>query len=84
MMHWKVIPSASAYASKDKDNGILAVSLALREQALTQCLELKESSFFKIAKDLLECQQKDLIPLLVHLLCNVNNEAAITLLKNKA
>lgn len=84
MMHWKCIPSASVYANKDKDSGILAVSLALREQALAQCLELKESSFLKIAKDLLDYQQKDLIPILMHLLCNLHNEAAITLLKTKA
>lgn len=84
MMHWKVIPSASGYATKDKENSILAVSLALREQALTQCLELDEISFLKIANDILHYQQKDLIPLLMELLRNLNSENAISLLKAKA
>lgn len=84
MMHWKIIPSASVHATKDKDNGILAVSLALREQTLAGCLELDELSFLKIANDLFDYQQKDLIPLLMELLCNLNNEHAISLLKTKA
>lgn len=84
LMHWKCIPSASAYASKDKDGSLLAISLALREQALAQCLELDETSFLEIAHTLLNAPQKDLVPLLMQLLCNLNNEAAIALLKTKA
>jgi HEAT repeat protein len=83
MMHWKVIPSASGYVTKE-DNGILAISLALREQALIQCMELSEQAFFTIAQDLFRYQQKDLIPLLMNLLCNLNQEQTIAFLKEKA
>jgi hypothetical protein len=84
LMHWKIIPSASAYSGKDKNNNLLAISLALREQTLTQCLELDEQAFLMLAQTILDAQQKDLIPLLMQLLSNLNNEAAIMLLKAKA
>jgi len=83
-MYWKCIRSVSAYASKDKDGSLLAISLALREQVLAQCLELEPSYFFDVAHTILNTPQKDLIPLLMQLLCNLNNDAAITLLKAKA
>ncbi|MEI8301305.1 MAG: HEAT repeat domain-containing protein, partial [Chlamydiota bacterium] len=84
MMHWKIISSASAYGSNDRGKEMLAISLALREQVLLDCLELEQTHFLSIANELLKAQQKDLIPLLMHLLCNMNNPVVIELLKAKA
>lgn len=84
MMYWKIIPSASAHAKKSEDNGILGVSQALREQVLLDCLELEQRHFVKIAKQLFTYEQRDLIPMLIHLLCNLNTDEVTTLLKEKA
>lgn len=84
MMHWKIISSASAYGATDRGKEMLAISLALREQILLDCLELDEAQFLSIANELFKNQQKDLIPLLMHLLCNMNSSAVIELLKAKA
>lgn len=84
LMHWKLVQSASAYSKDDKDQGILAISLGLREHTLANCLELDEVSFIRIAKELIRLQQKDLIPLLMHLLVSLKSEEAIAMLKSTA
>ena len=84
MIYWKIVPSISAYSSSDHGKEMLAISLALREQILLECLELEEVHFLKITKELLQQKQKDLIPLLMHLLCNSHSPVTVDLLKAKA
>lgn len=78
---WKAIPSASHQG----DNAPLLqeLSLQFREEALTLALELEEEIFLQIAKKLFETKQNDLIPLLVHLLVNLDSEKALALLKEQ-
>ncbi|PCI95424.1 hypothetical protein COB11_02200 [Candidatus Aerophobetes bacterium] len=84
MMHWKVIPSASARAKKDEDNSILGVSQALREQILMDCLELEHSHFMRVTKQVFAYNQRDLVPILIHLLCNLNTDDVRAFLKEKS
>jgi HEAT repeat protein len=81
MSYWKVITSAFAYAKTNKTN-TLGVSRAMRQRFLTEALELPEDDFLKLANTLFEAQQKDLVPLLVHLLINRGTEKSIALLKD--
>ncbi len=80
---WKVITSARQHI-KEYPYDLYAVSLALREHLLKQCLELKEKEFLLIADLVFESKQTSLIPLLVRLLENLQTPEAKNLLQHKA
>lgn len=77
---WKFMPSAK---QKGKEEGfdLEALSLDIREQILTESLELPEEDFLEIAEIIFESKQSELIPLLVSLLENLQTEKAIRLLE---
>lgn len=83
LMAWKVIPSCTQYVKTTKQD-IFSMTLAVREQALQEALELPEAAFLSIAETIFEKKQRDLIPLLIHLLENLNTEKAIALLKEQS
>lgn len=76
---WKVTASSSQAYKKHPQ--FFEVSLRMREEVLTSCLELPEDDFLEVAEAILECHQRDLVPLTVHLLENLRSERAIKLLK---
>jgi len=76
---WKTISSAS---QQEKNYpGLKEETLSLREQVLTQCIEFEDETFLKVAQLIMEKRQHALIPLLVELLENKKNEAAVRFLK---
>jgi HEAT repeat protein len=77
---WKFVPSAK---QKGKEEGydLEAFSLSVREQILTEALELAEEDFLHIAEVIFESKQSELIPLLVSLLENIQTEKAVRLLE---
>lgn len=83
LMAWKVIPSATQYAKKVQQD-IPAITLALREQILQDALELPEKDFLTIAKEIFNQKENDLIPMLIHLLENLNTKEAIALLQEES
>lgn len=78
---YKVIPSAT----QNLDEGIAGfeVSLRLREQVLTDSLELDDASFFQIAHLIMSRQQTDLVPMLMQLLESKGSETARQFLKQE-
>lgn len=76
---WRAIPSASHQG--EEAALLLELSLAFREEVLTQCLELPEADFLALAKYLLYKNQNDLVPLLINLLINLDTKESIALLK---
>jgi HEAT repeat protein len=80
---WKVVPSLQQNVKKLPFD-LSAVSMQLREQVLSDCLELPEADFLHIAAKIFDHREFDLIPLLVTLLENHNTPAAISLLKKNA
>ncbi|MCB1106461.1 MAG: HEAT repeat domain-containing protein [Chlamydiia bacterium] len=83
LMAWKVIPSATHYGKKMKQD-IVGISLALREQILQNALELPQEDFLKIARTIFQKKENELIPLLVHLLENLKTPEAIALLQEES
>lgn len=83
LMAWKVIPSASQYAKKHQVD-IPSITLALREQILMDAMELPEEEFLSIARAIFFKKENELIPLLVHLLENLNTPAALSLLQEES
>ena len=83
LIAWKVVPSAEQH-NKEGVYELHAISLSFREQVLKECLELKERDFLLLAQRIFDSRQTELIPLLVHLLENIQTEEAIGLLKKKA
>ncbi len=83
LISWKVIPSSTQYAKKT-NRDIPSITLSLRESILKQALELPQESFLKIAQAIFFHKQNDLIPLLVHLLENLNSPEAIALLQEES
>lgn len=83
LMAWKVIPSATQYAKKHQVD-IPSMTLALREQILLDALELPEDEFLTIAREIFEKKENELIPLLAHLLENLNTPAALSLLEEQS
>ncbi len=83
MMAWKVISSATQHAKKTEQD-IRAITLALREQILLDALELPEEDFLTIAREIFSKKENELIPILVHLLENLNTPAAIALLQEES
>lgn len=84
MMYWKCIPSLSVIGQSEQGESLIAVTLAFRENLLAQLLDFGHDEFLKIAEELVRCQQKDLIPFLVELLCNIRSDQVIAFLKAKA
>lgn len=76
---WRAIPSASHQG--EESALLLELSLAFREEVLTECLELPESDFLALARYLFEKKQNDLAPLLINLLINLDTKETVTLLK---
>ncbi len=75
---WKAVPSSAHTLSKEPM--FYELSLRMREDALTQALELPEDDFLAISEMIFSSEQRDLIPLLVHLLENMHSDKAIELL----
>lgn len=80
---WKVVPSSFAYAKKVQRD-IPAMTLLLREHILQEMIELPETAFLSLAQTLFAVKQRDLIPLLVRLLENLNSPRACALLKQQS
>lgn len=76
---WRAIPSARANLADDPI--AFEVSLMLREEALSQSLNLPEKSFLKVAELLFESHQNDLVPMLTELLATLNTNEAKAILK---
>ncbi len=83
LMAWKVIPSATQYGKK-MGQDISAITLALREQILQDCLELPEEDFLNIAHEIFKKKENELIPMVIHLLENLNTKGAIALLQKES
>jgi HEAT repeat protein len=83
LMSWKVIPSAVQHL-KHEMYDLVAITLNIREQLLSQCLELPEKDFLALASRLFDAKQIDLMPLLVSLVQNLQTPEAIALLQQKA
>lgn len=75
----KLVPAAAFRAKEDPLS--YELSLSLREQILTKCLELPEKKFLHFIEAVLEQKQHDLVPLAVNLLVNQQSADAIALLK---
>jgi HEAT repeat protein len=76
---YKLMPAAT-YRAKD-DPLVYELSLSLREQILTKCLELPEKYFLGLIEELLIHKQHDIIPLAMNLLVNQQSPAGVALLK---
>lgn len=83
LMSWKIIPSAVQHL-KHEMYDLIAITLNIREQILSQCLELPEKDFLLLASKIFETRQIDIIPLLVSLLQNIQTPNAIALLQHRA
>lgn len=77
---WKAIPCANHQG--EEAALLLELSLQFKETVLTLALELEEEYFLFLANKLFEAKQNDLVPILVHLLANLDTEDSIALLKN--
>lgn len=76
---WKIIPSGRQNL---KDDPIaFELSLNLREQILTEAMNLPEKDFLQMANLIMDKNQNDLVPTLVRLLENLQTPEAIDLLK---
>lgn len=80
---WKVVSSVQQRVN-DLPFDVHAVSLHLREQMLTACLELPVADFLYIAESIFKHRELSLVPLLVQLLENHQSEGVLTLLKKQA
>jgi HEAT repeat protein len=76
---FKIVPSAQQ--NLEKDPFALELSLHMREDLLTEAVELPEREFIALANHLLDSQQNDLIPVLIEILQNHPTPAVIELLK---
>jgi HEAT repeat protein len=76
---WRAVPSASHQG--EESSLLIELSLAFREEILTQCLELPAKDFLALARHLFDKKQNDLVPLLINLLINLDTRESIDLLK---
>jgi len=83
IVSWKVVPSLQQHL-KNLPFDLAAITLQMREQMLTACLELPEDHFLKVAEKIFLNHELDLVPLLVQLLENLHTEKALFLLKRHA
>ena len=84
LLSWKVVPSIHSHMARDPRFDLLAITTQVREQLLSQCLELPENAFLHIARQIFDSRQIELIPVLVGLLENHQTEATLELLKKKS
>ncbi len=80
---WKVIPSSQQH-SKEPFMDLSPISLGLREHLLTLALELPEPHFLRIADQIFQTNQLDLVPKTCLLLENMRTENALRLLRSYA
>lgn len=79
LSYWKIIPSAQHNLAENPV--VCELSVTMREEVLTQALELPEDDFLQIASSIFEHDQNDLVPCLVDLLQNLQTAKALDLLK---
>jgi len=84
LSYWKVLPSLSVLSKGEKGESLSAISLALREQILVDFLSLGQEQFLSLASLILKEHEKELTPLLMELLTNLNSDSATEFLKEKA
>lgn len=80
MYYFKLVPSSFANDKTNKTNSG-NVARALHTKLLADSVELPEEAFLQFAGELFKAQYNELMPLLVHLLTNVNSEKSLALLK---
>jgi HEAT repeat protein len=78
----KAVPSAEL---RSKDPTLdLSYSIAMREHLLREAIHLPESHFIQLARRIFHRAQNDLVPTTIALLENLQNESALSLLKEGA
>jgi HEAT repeat protein len=80
-MCWRVVPSATH--NFNDDSYALEISTHMRELALSEAINLPEEYFLKTAALIFHHKQNDLVPMLVHLLENLQTPAAISMLQEQ-
>ncbi len=80
---WKIIPSMTQRQGMEF-NDLSAITLAIREHLLKQCLDLGQKPFLAVARAIMDRKQGELIPLTCALLENLRTPEAIALLQEKA
>ncbi len=80
IMAWKILPSLNQRQEAEYGD-LFAITLAVREHFLRECLELGEKPFLALARALLERRQGELVPLVCSLLENLRTKDAIALLQ---
>ena len=83
LFSWKAVPSLRQRQAMESAD-LYAISLAVREQFLRECLELGEKPFLRVAKEIFDRGQGELIPLLCTLLETLRTNSAIALLQENA
>jgi len=83
MQCWKMLPSKEAFDKVSKTN-ISAITTSFREYILQECAQYSEPSFLRIAKEIFDKRQNDLIPSTVHLLEAIGSKEAHSLLRKYA
>lgn len=76
---WKLSPAANFRVKDDPVSH--EMSLSLREQVLSKCLDIPEKIFLEIVESLFMMKQHDLVPVAVQLLVNQQSPKGIELLK---
>lgn len=75
---WKIIPSVSAQL----DASLLhEISLSYKEDLLAQTLELPEEYFLALAEKIIESQENQLVPAMIHLMINHQTTKSVEFLK---
>lgn len=77
---WKVISSLQQHAEESFFD-IQALTIALKEQILTEAVELPEPYFIRLAEHIFATRQNELVPIIISLLETLRTPGAITLLK---
>ncbi|MCF7806597.1 MAG: HEAT repeat domain-containing protein [Simkaniaceae bacterium] len=80
---WRPVPSATQQAEKLQVD-LPSITWNLKEEMLMQAMELPNSGFISLAKEIFDRGQQQLIPLVVRLLENIHTDEAITLLQYNA
>lgn len=78
LLAFKIISSASQTFKKEAAQ--FELSLKIREEILVKCLDLPEEHFIQLIKHVLNYEQKDLVPIAIKLLENMQSKEAINLL----
>lgn len=84
LMHYRLLPSLSAFSNQKQGEELIAFSLAFREQLLLHILDMHEEHFLKMARVIFDHDQKDLFPACMSMLANRNTTKARELLQQKS